>query len=103
MVGLVASASATTATATATAAIAAASTAAATAAATFFARSGFVDGQRAAVVLAAVQAGNGRLSFGIVAHFHEAEAFAPARVPISDDLSALHGAEFGKHLIQVRT
>src|SRR5262245_21976091 len=87
--------------ATAATAVAAASTAAATtpavatAAATttaatraLFARLGFVDGQRAAIVLLAVERGDRGLRFGVAAHLDKAEALAAAGLAIRDYLGA---------------
>jgi hypothetical protein len=54
-------------------------------------------------VLFEVQAFNGGQGFGIAAHLDEAEAFAAARVAIHDDFRALHAAELGEELLQIRT
>jgi hypothetical protein len=88
--------------ATAAAAVATATTtAAASAAAALFARASFVDRQRPAIVLSAVDAGNGRLGFLIAIHLDETKAFAPAGVAIVDDLGAFHRPKFTKHLFEV--
>src|SRR5688572_10652612 len=71
--GLITAASA-TAVATTTAAATAAATASATTAAVF-ARPGFIDGQRPAVVLFQVQTFNSGLRFTITRHLDETEAF----------------------------
>jgi hypothetical protein len=78
--------------AAATAATESATTAAAatTAATAFFTRPGFVDGQGASAVLLAVEGCNGSLRFLVVGHFDESETFAPAGVPIVDDLGGNH-------------
>src|SRR5262245_31924331 len=65
-----------TATAAATTAVAAASAAAATATGAVFAWAGFVDGQRAAVMLLAVQSSDGRLGLAVIGHLHKAKALA---------------------------
>ena len=59
---------------------------------------GDVDGQLAAVDIAAVEGGNGRLGHGVIAHFDEAEA---ARLPggsVGDERDALNLAELGEEL-----
>jgi hypothetical protein len=95
-------ASAATTTATAVAATTtAATTTTATTAPAGFARSGFVDGQRAPIVLSAVDAGNGRLGFLVATHFDEAETFASARVAVHDDLGTLYRPEFTKNLVEI--
>jgi hypothetical protein len=48
-----------------------------------------------------VESLDGRLSFGLAPHLHEAETLAAARVPVLDDLCALHGPELGEQLFQV--
>jgi hypothetical protein len=93
-----------TAAAAATAASAAAvTTATATTAATsWLARTGFIHGERAAVVLGAVHSADRGLGFFIAAHFHEAEALAAAGVAIHDHFGALYRSEFPKHLVEIR-
>jgi hypothetical protein len=90
-----ATAVATTAAATTTA------TAATTTAATLFARTSFIDGQRPAIVLLAVDPFDRGESFLIAVHFHEAKAFAPAGVAIHDDVGTLHRAVFAEHLVEI--
>jgi hypothetical protein len=98
-VGLIPTAAA----ATAAASAAAVTTAAATAAATSrLARTGFVHGERSAVVLGAVHSADRGLGFFIAAHFHKAEALAAAGVAIHDHFGALYRSEFPKHLVEIR-
>ena len=97
-----------TATAAAAVSAAAASTAVATSAATstaaaLFARLGFIDGERAPVVLFAVEGGNGALGVIIVGHLDEPEPLAAAGVAIADNLGALNGAKLTEQLLQRRT
>ena len=66
--------------ATTTATTAAVTTTAAATARAVFAGLGFVDGQRPAAVLLAVQRGDRRLRFVVGAHLDEPEALAPAGV-----------------------
>src|SRR5262245_36242964 len=91
--GLVSSAAIGTAAAAAT--VAAAPTPAAPAAATaatattaVLTRPGLVDGQRAALVVRAVECFDGALGLAIVGHLDEAEATRPAGFPVGDDLCA---------------
>jgi len=119
--GLVASAataaSATTVAATATAAAATAVAAAATAAAAtesatattaaaatraVFARLGFIDGQRAAVVLLAIEARNRGLRLFVGAHLHESKALTAARVAVRNDFRRLHASVRREQLFQIR-
>jgi hypothetical protein len=89
--------------ATTAAAVTAATTtaAAATTTAAIFARAGFVDGERSAIMLFAVHAGDRRLGFLVVLHFDKAEAFAPAGVAVHDDLGTLYCAVFAENLVEV--
>jgi len=64
----------------------------ATAAAAFRLGPGFVDRQRSAAHVLAVEGGDGRLGFLIAAHLHKAEALGPAGIPVHDHLRRLHGA-----------
>lgn len=57
---------------------------------------GFVNIQRPAAHVTAVQRGNGTLSFAIVAHFHESKPTGPSRVPIRDDIYSVNRAELLK-------
>ena len=93
-------AAATAATTAATATVAAATTAAAatvtaastTAAATaVLTRASFVHYQRTSVLLLLVQGIDGFLRCIVISHFNKAEALAPTRVAVLDDLRALHG------------
>jgi hypothetical protein len=96
-------AAATTTVATATTAAsptAAVSTAATATTGAFFFGSGFIDGERATVVLLTVQSGNGRLGFLIRGHFHESKTFAATGFSIVDDLSGNDLAMRAKHLFQ---
>ena len=89
----VAAAATTAAAAPAAATTAAVATAAAAATArAVFAGLGLVDGQGAAVVLLAVEGGDGGLGLVVAAHLDEAEALAPAGVAVLDDFGALDGA-----------
>jgi hypothetical protein len=69
---------------------AAAAAAATTAAGALFTRTCFVDGQRPAVVLLAIEGRDCRLRFLIIGHFHEPEPLTAASVPIVDDLGRHH-------------
>src|SRR5205085_8796306 len=89
--------------AAAAAAITTATAAAAAAARTILTRLGFIDGECAAFVLAAVQTLDGCSRFRLTSHLDEAEALAPARVAIGDDLRALHIAECTKQFFEART
>jgi hypothetical protein len=64
----------------------AATPAPATAARTLFTRTGFVDGQRPAIVLLAIERRDGCLRFLIAGHFNEPEPLAAAGITIIDDL-----------------
>jgi hypothetical protein len=77
------STAATTATATTPAAKATATT---TATRAVFLGPGFIDGQSAAVVLLAVEGGNGRLRLFVRGHLHETKPFAASGVTVVDDL-----------------
>jgi hypothetical protein len=76
-------------------AAAAVSTAAATAA--IFFGPGFVDIQRAAIHVAAVQRLDGILALTVVAHFHESKPAGPAGVPVGYDVYAVDRAKFFEH------
>jgi hypothetical protein len=78
------------ATTTAAAIPATAAAAATTAAGALFTRTCFVDGQRPAVVLLAIEGRDCRLRFLITGHFHEPEPLTAASVPIVDDLGRHH-------------
>src|SRR6185503_13585950 len=67
-----------------------------------FAGLGFIDGQRPAVLLLAVQSGNRRGGLGVTAHLHESETLASAGFAILNDLSALDRAVRREHLLQCR-
>jgi hypothetical protein len=66
----------------------------------FFLGSGLIDGQRATVVLLAIQGGNRRLSFVVAGHLDETKTLAPACVAIIYDLSRDHGTVSGEQLLQ---
>src|SRR5205085_10765812 len=85
---------------TTTTTAAAAAKPAASASRPVFARLGFVDGQRAAVVVLAVERRDGRLSLLIGAHFHETESLAASGHAVADDFSALHGSVRAKQLLE---
>src|SRR4051812_46528117 len=97
--GAAAAPSAAVAAATATAAGVAAATAAAAAAAAVLTGPGFVDGEGAAVVLLAVEGGDGRICLGVVGHFDEPEALAAAGVSVVDDLGGHDLPVLGKQLL----
>jgi hypothetical protein len=87
-----------------TTAISSAATAAPTSAATaFFARPGFVDGERAALVFFFVQAADRFLRGVVIAHLHEAKPLAAAGVAVLHDLRTFDRAELGEELFQIRT
>jgi curli biogenesis system outer membrane secretion channel CsgG len=92
----------TAATATSAAVAASATTTTATAAttATLFAGASFVDRQGTALVLLVVQALDSSAGGVIVAHFHKAKAFAPARVAVHDHLRATDRSELGEELFE---
>ena len=48
-----------------------------------------------------IEALDGRLCLGLIAHLHEAEALAAARVAVLDDLRALNLSECGEQNLQV--
>src|SRR5579862_9011178 len=88
----------------ATAAMAATMTAAATTAtatAAFGFGPGFIDGQRPAATVLAVQGGNRSLGLLIGFHLDEAETFGTAGVAIDDDLSRFHRAVGFEHFAEV--
>src|SRR5262249_4604964 len=64
----------------------------AAATAAFLPRPGFIDRQGPAIDLFAVERLNGRLSFCVAAHLHEAESLRPAGIPVHNHLCRLHGA-----------
>src|SRR5437667_2059576 len=82
-------------------AAAAATTAAAETTRTLFTRARFVDHQRAAVEGLAVHAVDGRLSLGVRAHLHEAEALGAAGVAVHHHLRRRHGTELCECLLQI--
>ena len=62
---------------------------------------GFVDRQPPPVMLVVVESLDRRLSLGVRVHLHEAEPLRAVRIPVYDDLCALHGAVLGEHRLQV--
>ena len=76
-----------------TATTATATTTASAARAALFPRAGFVHGQSPAIMLFAVQTRNGGLRLLVIAHLHESEAFAPARVAVHDDFGTADSAK----------
>src|SRR4029077_5044192 len=76
--------------------------AATTSAATFFTRTGFVDRQRAALVLLLIEPLNGRLRFGIGAHFYKTKPLAAPGLTILDDLRTGYRAILAEQLFQIR-
>ena len=95
---LVAAASATPVAAATTAAAAASTTTTAATATAVFTRTGFVDSQGSPLVLLFVEPLDGRLCFGIAAHFHKSKALAAARFAVLNDLSTLHCAKLTEQL-----
>jgi hypothetical protein len=75
-----------------------AATAAAFARRTF---AGFVDRQRTAAEVIAIEGLNGRFHVLLGFHLHEAEAARAARLPIFDHLRGAHCAMSGKELLQI--
>jgi hypothetical protein len=74
----------------------------ATAPTAFFARAGFVDGQRPAAVLLAVERRDRGLGFVVAAHLHKTETFASAGVAVVDDLGRHDGAVLAEQLLEFR-
>src|SRR5256885_1410163 len=102
---LVAAAAVTSAATAATAFAATATTAAATTtetAAAGFARLGFVDGERAAVLFLAVERGDRGLRFLVRAHLHKPKALAAAGVAVCDHFSGLNLAMRTEQLLELR-
>src|SRR5215210_1516849 len=88
--------------AAAAATVATATTAAAPAAtAALFLRTGFIDRQRPALHLAAIESGDGFLRLLVIAHLHETEPLGTAGVALDDHLSGLHAAVRCKEVLQV--
>jgi hypothetical protein len=90
---------------TAAAVAAAASTTAAataTAARTLFLRTSLVDGQRAAIMLLAIESGNRSLCFRIATHLNEAESLAATGFTIRNHLGRLNRAMLAEELFQIR-
>jgi hypothetical protein len=79
----------------ATTTTAAVATTAATGAILF--RLGFIDIQRPAIQVAAVQTGDGILSLTVVAHFHESKTTGPSGVPIGNEVNTVNRTERFKH------
>lgn len=52
-------------------------------------------------MLVVVESLDRRLSLGVRVHLDEAEPLRAVRIPIYDDLCALHGAVLGEHRLQV--
>jgi hypothetical protein len=96
---------ATTGAAAAAAATAAATTAvsaaAATATGTVFARTGFVNPQRAAMEFFAVELGDRLLSFRVRPHLHERESAGLARDTIHDQIAARHGSGLAEEFLEI--
>src|SRR5690606_28261226 len=89
--------------AVATAAAVAATITAATEAPTVLAgshRLGFVDGERTAFVLLAVELADRLLRLFVRRHLDEAEAFAAAGVTVRDDARRFHGAALGEQIAE---
>jgi hypothetical protein len=89
----------TAATATATTAPTAKSTAATATATTgpVFTGLGFIDGQRPAIVILAVEGSDRLLSFFVCAHFDEPETFTASGFPVADDFGALYRSMRREH------
>lgn len=99
----IATATAAAATVAATAAAATVTTATAVAAATRarLAGSGFVDGESPAVMFLVVERPDRFLRLGIGVHLDKPEAFAATGFTVGNHLSALHGPELGKELLEL--
>jgi hypothetical protein len=63
-----------------------------TAAAVFF-RTGFIDVQRAAIKVLAIESANGPIGIAVSAHLDECEASGLAGIPVGDDVHAFDGSE----------
>src|SRR5262245_44237517 len=72
----------------------------ATLAAAILARPCLVDRQVSAVVLAPIEGFDGGLSLGIGPHLDETKPLRPARLPIHDDLNALHCAKLREQRLE---
>jgi hypothetical protein len=92
-------ATAATAAVTTTTSAAVSTTASTARAGTFFARASFVDRQRAACQLGAVQTGDGCLS--AIVHFDEGKATTASGFPVGDNLCPQHSAELRERLDEV--
>ena len=57
----------------------------------------FIDIQRPAVQVTAVESGNGLFSLAVIAHFHEAKAPGLSSVPVGNDVYSIHCAELLEH------
>ena len=89
------------ATATAAAATTAVAATTTTATAAIFAGLGFVDGETPSIMIVVVKTFDRRLRLGFRVHLHEAEPLRAIRVPIDDDLRALHGPELREQAFKV--
>jgi hypothetical protein len=57
----------------------------------------FVDGQRSAARITAVQSGDGSFTFSGIRHFNEPKASGAARVTIRHNAGTFHGSEILEH------
>jgi hypothetical protein len=57
----------------------------------------FVDIQRPAVQVTAVESGNGLFSLAVIAHFDEAKASGLSSVPVGNDVYTIHCAVLLEH------
>jgi hypothetical protein len=93
---------ATASTAATPAAVSATAATATTAATTIFPWASFIDRQRTATVLLAIEPLDGRLRLFVTTHFDEAEPFATAAFAILNYLGTFDSAIAGKQLLQFR-
>ena len=66
-----------------------------------FAGLGFVDGQRTAIEVLAVELGNGLRGFFLRGHFDEPEATGFARELVQDNVAAHHGADLTEQRLEL--
>jgi hypothetical protein len=67
-----------------------------------FARFGFINLKRSAILLGSVQTADGRLRFFVAGHLNETETFALAAVAVFDHLSTNNCPELREQLLQIR-
>lgn len=81
--------------------IAASPTTTTTATTTILAGLGFVNRQRAALVVGLVQGADRGLPFLVIRHLNETKSFATTGIAVGNDLGAFNGTEFSKQLFQI--